>query len=204
MTNKQTISISCFVACLLYCPGIHPLLQLSKERGFDRFPRNDVILVRGTHMHLLLKVENGCFVQLWLCSWEYRSVEAEREPDHVFIMITLLSWVDIQPWWKFIQCSAAFWLVNDLWLRKYRFPVMLNYVKNAPYIVCTTFGESKSVNWQIVRCISYFRESEPAANAPLPIHPSTSRQEWLLRRTRSNICSAFWWFQLSVCLFVNK
>lgn len=42
-------------------------------------------------MHLLLKVENGCFVQLWLCSWEYRSVEAEREPDHVFIMITLLS-----------------------------------------------------------------------------------------------------------------
>lgn len=61
-------SISCFVVCLLCRPGIHPLLQLSKERGFDRFRPNDVILVRGTHMHLLLKVENGCFVQLWLRS----------------------------------------------------------------------------------------------------------------------------------------
>lgn len=67
--------------CLLYRPGIHPLLQLSKERGFDRLQPNDVILVRGTHMHLLFKVENGCFVQLQLCSGEYRSVEAGRQPN---------------------------------------------------------------------------------------------------------------------------
>lgn len=66
--------------CLLYRPVIHPLLQLSKERGFDRLQPNDVILVRGTHMHLLLKVENGSFVQLQLCSREYRSVEAGRQP----------------------------------------------------------------------------------------------------------------------------